>query len=363
MPNYNIAGIKIKIKPIYEDYFLDLLKPYLTKDSADYAIICGFSSHIEPIESTPLMVDKNRYFYKEGNVDTLQVYHNSGKIKYEIKSTGDCRTQEIIFVDELNQTKADMAYILISMAFLEVALRESFLPMHASSLLTKDGVILFSAPSRTGKSTHVNYYLSLFPHMENINDDKPLVKDGFVYGTPFSGKSKININTKHKLKAVVFIEQGKTSDIKRLSADEGLYLVLKNMLRPSDEAIWDNIIPNVNALLSYPLYSAHLTNEQQSIFTTYYGVFKETTMKLKSGFILKEIGTKIMVMPVDSQALNFNGVMTLNKTGKTLFEALQTEQTIDSLKQILTDTYDVDKEQALKDVIVFVETLKAKDLL
>lgn len=86
-------------------------------------------------------------------------------------------------------------------------------------------------------------------------------------------------------------------------------------------------------------------------------------MKIKPGFIIKTIGLRYMVLPIDAQALHFNGIMTLNKSGKRLFEALETEQTLESLTQLLMDHYEVSFEDARKDVIQFVETLKEKDLL
>lgn len=86
-------------------------------------------------------------------------------------------------------------------------------------------------------------------------------------------------------------------------------------------------------------------------------------MKIKPGFIIKTIGLRHMVLPIDAQALHFNGVMTLNKSGLLLFEALQTEQTLESLVNLLMDQYEVSFEDARRDVVKFVETLKDKDLL
>ena len=54
-------------------------------------------------------------------------------------------------------------------------------------------------------------------------------------------------------------------------------------------------------------------------------------MKIKKGFILKSVSDKFIVVPVGEEAVNFNGLMTLNKSGKLLFEALQQESTIESL--------------------------------
>ncbi|PKK87358.1 MAG: hypothetical protein CVV63_01310 [Tenericutes bacterium HGW-Tenericutes-8] len=363
MPNYDIAGIKVKIESDYIHHFEALFKPYLTALKHTYTIHQTHVSEIKALTDTPIMQAGNRYFFKKDGLNILQVHHQSGQVKFQISHDDNHLNQHILFVEALNQTKQDMVYILLSMAFMEIALKAGFLPLHASSLLNQDEVILFSAPSKTGKSTHVNYYLNTFPHMQNLNDDKPLIKDGFVYGTPFSGKNMLNLNAKHKLKAVVFIHQGDTNTIHKLDEDKAINQILKNMLRPSDETTWDHLIPIINQLLKQPLYEAYLKNEQQSIYITYQGIYQEDTMKLKAGFTLKEIGSKTMVIPVGEKALNFNGVMTLNNSGKLLFEALKTEQTIESLKALLMAQYDVAEDVALKDVITFIETLKEKDVL
>ncbi len=45
-------------------------------------------------------------------------------------------------------------------------------------------------------------------------------------------------------------------------------------------------------------------------------------MKLKPGYIVRSIAGETIVVPTGEEAIRFNGIMTLNKTGKVLFEAL-----------------------------------------
>ena len=363
MNTYDIAGIEILLNPIHKDYLYETLPPYKSKGSFKYQITSHLVDFIKPFESKPIMEEKYRLFYEESECTILQVKHQSGKIKYQLITSNDYKTQRLEFVSDLVKDMASTEYILYSMSFLEVAMREGFLPLHASSLVLNGEAILFSAPSKTGKSTHVNYYLDTFKHAFNLNDDKPLIKDGYVYGTPFSGKSKYNKNAKYPLKAICFIKQGTVTTIEPLSKDESVIYLLKNILRPSKEDVWDKMIPIINDLLNIPIYIASLTNEQKSIYITYHGLYKEAKMRIKEGFKLREIGSTIMILPTDNEALNFNGIMTLNKTGKFLFEALKEEQTIDSLVSLLLSKYDCEKEEALKDVVEFIETLKTQNIL
>lgn len=86
-------------------------------------------------------------------------------------------------------------------------------------------------------------------------------------------------------------------------------------------------------------------------------------MKLKKGFVLKEIAGECVVMSVDSD-LDLNGVITLNSTAKTLWLALEKGVSgMDELVQALTDEYDVSADLALKAAESFVAKLKELNFL
>jgi hypothetical protein len=86
-------------------------------------------------------------------------------------------------------------------------------------------------------------------------------------------------------------------------------------------------------------------------------------MKLKSGFILKEIAGECVVVPVNSD-LNLDGMLTLNSTAKTLWQALESGvDGMDELVRDLTDEYDVDEDLARAAAEKFVARLAELDLL
>ena len=285
---YDIAGLIIKIKPIYDSFYEDNLIHYQTKKQHAYEIESSLALHIKPMGTVLLKSDQNRFFYEMDDQIIIQVKNKVGKIKYQISYDKACHKQSILIDELLNQNPWETEYILISMAFLEIAVRQGFICLHASALLLHDEVILFSAPSRTGKSTHVSYYRSVFPDARIINDDKPIIKDGFVYGTPFSGKSKYNLNVRYPLKHIIFLKQG-TNDIKEIDEDRKIKLLMKNMLRPEVANTWDKLIPNINEVLKLDMFEASVSHDVSSVYTTYYGVIKGNNMKIKPGFILKKL--------------------------------------------------------------------------
>jgi len=86
-------------------------------------------------------------------------------------------------------------------------------------------------------------------------------------------------------------------------------------------------------------------------------------MKIKEGFMLKNVAGKHIVVPVGEEAVNFNGLITLNSSGKMLFEALQKDVEMIQLVQLMLVKYDIDEETAKNDVNAFVNKLKSKGII
>jgi len=86
-------------------------------------------------------------------------------------------------------------------------------------------------------------------------------------------------------------------------------------------------------------------------------------MKIKKNYVLKEIADQYVVVPVAEEAIRFNGIISLNKSGKRLWEQLQANKTELELIEYLQSVYEVTFEQAEVDVLKFIDTLKANNLL
>ena len=85
-------------------------------------------------------------------------------------------------------------------------------------------------------------------------------------------------------------------------------------------------------------------------------------MKLKEGFLLREVAGQIVVLPIGGN-LDLNMMITLNETGKFLWERLREETNVQTLVDALLAEYDVDRPRAEQSVEAFVEKLKNNGLL
>ena len=85
-------------------------------------------------------------------------------------------------------------------------------------------------------------------------------------------------------------------------------------------------------------------------------------MKLKDGFILREVAGQTVVLSTGKE-LDLNTMITLNETGKFLWERLQSETDEAALVAALLGEYDVDEETAKGSVARFVGKLRDNGLL
>lgn len=111
------------------------------------------------------------------------------------------------------------------------------------SVIAVDGIAyLFTAQSGTGKSTHTRLWRQLFgDRAVMINDDKPLIRvtptGATVYGTPWSGKHRLDTNTAAPLRAICALERGRENTIRPVTADEVYPLLLQQTYRSSDPLV------------------------------------------------------------------------------------------------------------------------------
>ena len=78
-------------------------------------------------------------------------------------------------------------------------------------------------------------------------------------------------------------------------------------------------------------------------------------MRIKEGYMLREAAGETVVVPFGEEALNFQGIISLNETGAILWKELEQGCEKKDLVQALLDEYEVDAETAEKDVNEFLK--------
>lgn len=86
-------------------------------------------------------------------------------------------------------------------------------------------------------------------------------------------------------------------------------------------------------------------------------------MKIKGEFILREVAGETLLVPVGETALKFNGMITLNRVSAVIWKALSEQASYDEILGQILDRFDVEPEDARRDLDEFLEQMKAADLL
>ena len=81
-------------------------------------------------------------------------------------------------------------------------------------------------------------------------------------------------------------------------------------------------------------------------------------MRIKDGFMLREVGGAFVVVPVGERSEEFNGMINMNGLGAFLWKELQTERTRNELVEAVLNSYEVEEERARYDVDAFLHTLE-----
>ena len=86
-------------------------------------------------------------------------------------------------------------------------------------------------------------------------------------------------------------------------------------------------------------------------------------MKIKDGFILREVAGSFIVVAVGSAVKDFNGIININETGAFLWKLLEKGAEREEIISKMMETYDVDEETARRDADAFINKLREAKLV
>lgn len=113
---------------------------------------------------------------------------------------------------------------------------------HGSVIAVDGAAYLFTAKSGTGKSTHTRLWREMLgDRAVMVNDDKPfleITKDRILaHGSPWNGKHGLGNPISVPLKAVCILERGETNQIKQISSQDAIFMLLQQSNRPMDRTL------------------------------------------------------------------------------------------------------------------------------
>ena len=150
---------------------------------------------------------------------------------------------------------------------------------HGAAIEYGDNAYLFTAPSGTGKTTHINLWKKyLSDKVKIINGDKPIIHVcdiSTVYGTPWAGKEGYQRNASAPIAAICIIKQGKINKISRLEKGDAVNHLMRQVYMPQNSdalsktlALLGKVIENV------PVYVLECDISKQAFDTCYNKITK-----------------------------------------------------------------------------------------
>ena len=86
-------------------------------------------------------------------------------------------------------------------------------------------------------------------------------------------------------------------------------------------------------------------------------------MRVDDGFVLREIAGDYVIIPTGKTVLDFNGMITVNEVGVSIWKMLQEETTIENIVKGILGEYDADEETVKADVQEFLDRIKEAGIL
>ncbi len=148
--------------------------------------------------------------------------------------------------------------------------------MHAA-VITFDGkAYAFTAPSGTGKTTHIRLWKKCFgDRVAIVNGDKPLVrrikedgKDKFIaYGTPWCGKERFNRNTSAVIDGICIVGRGERNEIEQIPIEAAVPELYRQMMIFADAKYLASLLDMIDGMVNnIPVYALRCNMEDEAAY-------------------------------------------------------------------------------------------------
>lgn len=137
---------------------------------------------------------------------------------------------------------------------------------HAAVVSRQGRGYMFLGKSGTGKSTHARLWIQYIEGSELVNDDNPVVRDGVVYGSPWSGKTPCYRSVSFPLGGIVMLSQAPYNKIRRLNGIEAYAALVPSISgKRWDSRIADGLHMTENTLaMTVPIWHLECLPDEEA---------------------------------------------------------------------------------------------------
>lgn len=245
---------------------------------------------------------------------------------------------------------------------------EGIVSLHAACVEMGDFAVAFTGHSGLGKSTRARAWVEGLG-AQWISGDRPAVRlekqGSTACGVPWDGKEQIFRDVEVPLKCIMEVRRSPANYIRKLSEDQARQLIMQQSFVP----MWDTdaavmAMANVRQLVrKTPVYRVFCGPDAEDakviydILVNHPELIREEKeqMKIKEGFVLRNVVDEFIVMPTGDNIAKFEGAVVLNEVSAFIFKQLENPVSRDDLLTAMLNEYDVDEATAAADLDALLE--------
>ncbi len=253
---------------------------------------------------------------------------------------------------------------------------EGIVSLHAACVENGEYAVAFTGQSGLGKSTRAKAWVDALG-FEWISGDRPAVrleKEGSTAcGVPWDGKEQIFRDVERPLKCIMEVRRSPANEVRRLSADQARKLLMQQTFVP----MWDTdtvvlAMANVRKLIrKTPVYRVFCGPEGADAEQIYDILFhhpekireEAEEMKIKEGFVLRNVVDEHIVMPTGDNIAKFEGAVVLNDVSAFMFEQLKRPVGMEDLLEAVLNEFEVDEATAKADLEALIAKFEEMGLI
>ncbi len=151
---------------------------------------------------------------------------------------------------------------------------------HGAAIEYGGKAYIFTAPSGTGKTTHINLWKQYIgDKVKIINGDKPIISltDGriTVCGTPYAGKEGLQTNISAEIFGICFLSQGDDNIITAISPKDAFIKLYLQTYKPQTEEAVRKTFEIIRTLCTISCFSLSCDMTEQAVKTSFEALTKE----------------------------------------------------------------------------------------
>ena len=245
---------------------------------------------------------------------------------------------------------------------------EGIVSLHAACVEMGDFAVAFTGHSGLGKSTRARAWVEGLG-AQWISGDRPAVRlekvGATACGVPWDGKEQIFRDVEVPLKCIMEVRRSPINYVRKLNEDQARQLIMQQSFVP----MWDTdtavmALANVRQLVrKVPIYrvfcgpNAEDAKAIYDILVNHPEQIREEAkdMKIKEGFVLRNVVDEFIVMPTGDNIAKFEGAVVLNEVSAFIFKQLENPVSREDLLSAMLNEYDVDEATAAADLDALLE--------